>query len=60
MTFLNAIPAETATEVTALDMAPPLAPMNMPKQVLTREPGALWRGFGTLLSQLRRDLGRAG
>ncbi|WP_158569374.1 hypothetical protein [Pseudotabrizicola alkalilacus] len=39
---------------------PPLAPLAMPKQVLTREARPMWRGFGALLSLLRRDLGRAG
>ncbi|MDO9637033.1 MAG: hypothetical protein Q7J44_00660 [Pseudotabrizicola sp.] len=39
---------------------PPVAPLAMPKQTLTREAGPLLRGFGAVLSLLRRDLGRVG
>ena len=39
---------------------PPLAPLAMPKQVLTRDAGPRWRGFGALVALLGRDLGRAG
>lgn len=41
-------------------LAPPVAPLAMPRQILTREAGPVWRGFGAILSLLRRDLGRAG
>ncbi|WP_349036805.1 hypothetical protein [Pseudotabrizicola sp. 4114] len=49
--------------MTGMDMRaaePPLAPLAMPKQVLTRRARPMWRGLGALLSLLRRDLGRAG
>lgn len=41
-------------------LAPPMAPLAMPKQTLTREAGPLWRGCVAVLSLLRRDMGRVG
>ncbi len=42
------------------DGAPPRAPMHMPKQVLTAEPGALRRGVARLLSALPSGRHRPG
>ncbi|WP_146036537.1 hypothetical protein [Pseudotabrizicola formosa] len=41
-------------------LLPPVAPLAMPKQILTREAGPLWRGLGMVLALLRRDMGRVG
>lgn len=60
MTLMNGTEPDADPKVDVLSVAPPLAPLAMPKQILTRESGGFWRGVGTLLSQLRRDLGRAG
>lgn len=52
----------TGDQAAGLDLSvlePPVAPLAMPKQVLTREAGSGWRGLG-LFAVFRRDLGRAG
>lgn len=52
MTDQMPIVAEGATliRMTAGDMAPPFAPLAMPKQVLQSEQGFLGRAFGLLLT----------
>lgn len=42
MTDLRAIPTGGAQRIGGIDTCPPLAPMVMPKQVLTREAGRVW------------------
>ncbi|MFN4153806.1 MAG: hypothetical protein ACK4HF_04075 [Paracoccaceae bacterium] len=60
MTISDQADRDAALCVDLHDVAPPLAPLAMPKQVLRRRSRPLWRGFGAVLSLLRRDLGRAG
>lgn len=60
MTIVMTAKADADPEDVSSGLEPPVAPLAMPKQVLTREAGPLWRGFGAVLSLLRRDLGRVG
>lgn len=60
MTISQQVDSEAAFWVDLQDVSPPVAPLAMPKQVLSRDAGPFWRGLGGLTSLLRRDLGRAG
>ncbi len=53
-------PDGDAMTAAAADGAPPRAPMHMPKQVLTAEPGAVRRGMMRLLSVLPSGRHRPG
>jgi len=60
MTTTDTFSADASLCVDLRVPEPPLAPLAMPKQVLTRETNSLARAFGAFVSILRRDLGRIG
>lgn len=60
MTIAQTATPDAEPEIMTGGFEPPVAPLAMPKQTLTREAGPLWRGFAAVFSLLRRDLGRVG
>lgn len=62
MTLSDSTALDVSPELDMLEVAPPLAPLAMPKQILVRARHPIWRwpGIGAVLSLLSRNLGRAG